>query len=259
MNQKARDEQWAKLNSASIECSVSGNYSQYRDIRYRMFLLQLYEKRYLDSFGMLSEVFLFDLNGDKVPYESEGIIRCARNLFPTLNLDCKDLKDIIINRLKDIYTPYRIFKINEVVDIFLLFASGNSDAANVIFYRNIASRSEFLRYQAKILKDSIEMQDKQRNQVQKKENQYKSNGDLDEYVTFFEKVWATGGLKFYSMKWWFVLPDLYFKQKRYEEVIDFCEMIQFLDEYTIDKAGKYIQRAQQRKEKLQVKNNRTNT
>lgn len=223
-----------------------------------MFLQLLYEKRYLDSFVTLSEVFLFDLNGTQYPYLSERIIRCSKNLYPYLPCAQEQLKSIIAGRLEDAYTPYKTYTPVDTVNMLFLFATGNRDEANKLFYKNALNKPGFLRYNEQRLKKSSEELDKQLVKVQKAEAGYKNDGDLEEYIAFYEKIWATGGLKFYSMKWWFVLPDLYFKQKRFDEVIDFCEMIKFLDEYTIDKADKYILRAQQRKEKQLAKNIKKN-
>lgn len=258
MVQEIRDKHWGNLNKALLKCFESSDYSKCRDIKYQMFLQLLYEKRYLDSFVTLSEVFLFDLNGAQYPYLSERIIRCSQNLYPYLPCAQEQLKSIIKGRLEDVYTPYRTYTPVDTVNMFFLFAEGNRDKANAIFYKNSSIKNGYLRYNEQKLTESLKEQDKQLAQVQKEKIRYKNDGDLDKYVAFYEKIWATGGLKFYSMTWWFVLPDLYFKQKRFDEVIDFCEMIKVLDEYTIDKADKYILRAQQRKEKQLAKNIKTN-
>lgn len=258
MGQASRDRHWGDLNQALLKCFASSDYSKYRDIKYQMFLQLLYEKRYLDSFVTLSEVFSLDLNGSQYPYLSERIIRCSKNLYPYLPCAPEQLKSIIMGRLGNEYTPYRTYAPIVVAEIFLLFASGNRDDANTLFYKNSSTKSGYLRYNEQKLKKSLEEQDKQLLKVQKAEGRYKNDGDLEKYVAFYEKIWETGGLKFYSMKWWFVLPDLYFKQKRFDEIIDFCEMIKFLDEYTIDKSDKYILRAKQRKEKQLAKSIKTN-
>ena len=91
--------------------------------------------------------------------------------------------------------------------------------------------------------------DEQLAKVQEAENLYKESGDLEWYINFWESIWNNGGLLFKSMKWSFTLPDLYFKQKRFDDVIDFCQKIKDQDEYIEEKAGKYIQRAKERKEK----------
>lgn len=91
--------------------------------------------------------------------------------------------------------------------------------------------------------------DEQLAKVQEAENLYKESGDIEWYINFWESIWNNGGLLFKSMKWSFTLPDLYFKQKRFDDVIDFCQKIKVQDEYIEEKADKYIQRAKERKEK----------
>lgn len=102
----------------------------------------------------------------------------------------------------------------------------------------------------KKLDASLAAQDRQLQKVQAAEEKYKETGDLEWYVDFWESLWANGGLLFSGMKWSFVLPDLYFKQKRFDDVISFCEFLKKRDKYAADKADKYIQRAQERKAKL---------
>lgn len=100
---------------------------------------------------------------------------------------------------------------------------------------------------------SLAAQDRQLQKVQTAEERYKKTGDLEWYVDFWESLWAKGGLLFGSSKWSFVLPDLYFKQKRFDDVISFCEMLKVRDKYTTDKADKYIERAEERKAKAAAK------
>ncbi len=95
--------------------------------------------------------------------------------------------------------------------------------------------------------------DEQLAKVQEAENLYKESGDIEWYINFWESIWNNGGLLFKSMKWTFTLPDLYFKQKRFDDVIDFCQKIKDQDEYIEEKADKYVQRAKERKEKQKSK------
>lgn len=101
----------------------------------------------------------------------------------------------------------------------------------------------------KNLEASLAAQDRQLQKVQAAEAKYKETGDLEWYVDFWESLWANGGLLFHGFKWWFTLPDLYFKQKRYDDVMAFCEMAKARDNDVEEKADKYIQRAQERKAK----------
>ena len=105
----------------------------------------------------------------------------------------------------------------------------------------------------KKLNASLAAQDRQLQKVQAAEERYKETGDLEWYVDFWESLWAKGGLLFGSSKWSFVLPDLYFKQKRFDDVISFCEMLKVRYKYATDKADKYIARAEERKAKAKAK------
>lgn len=94
--------------------------------------------------------------------------------------------------------------------------------------------------------------DRELEKLQSAEAAYKATGDLEKYVEFWENIWKRGGLRVSGMTWIFKLPDLYFKQKRYDGVVVFCKMVKGRYEFAIDKADKYIQRAQERKERLRT-------
>ena len=102
----------------------------------------------------------------------------------------------------------------------------------------------------KKLNVDLAAQDRQIAMVQDAEDRYKRTGDLEGYIQFWESRWSNGGLLFRSSKWGFVLPDLYFKQKRYDDVIAFCRMLKAHDSCYADKADKYIQKAIAKKETL---------
>lgn len=91
--------------------------------------------------------------------------------------------------------------------------------------------------------------DRELEKLQVAEEAYKATRNLERYVEFWEDIWKHGGLHFSGSTWAFKLPDLYFKQKRYDDVITFCNMLKGRDEFYSVKADKYIQRAQERKEK----------
>lgn len=92
--------------------------------------------------------------------------------------------------------------------------------------------------------------DEQLAKVQEAENLYKESGNLEWYINFWESIWNNGGLLFKSIKWTFTLPDLYFKQKRFDDVISFCERIKLRDDWYTEKADKYILKAKERKAKV---------
>ena len=117
------------------------------------------------------------------------------------------------------------------------------------FLEEMKTRNPAWYSKMKNLEASLAAQDLQLQEVQTAEMKYKETGDLEWYVDFWESLWANGGLIFRGFKWWFTLPDLYFKQKRYDDVIAFCEMAKARDNDVEEKADKYIQRAQERKAK----------
>lgn len=243
------DIRWGEYNRKSSECMLSGQWEEYRNIRFQMFLQLLDEKRYTDSFLMLSEVFLYCLNGSKTPCIQSKYILYAQRNFVLLNVRKKDLLEAVVERLSAQYTPYKTYSVDQVASIFLLNASGNRDRANKIFCRYCPDVRAWLEKFRKLNNDDLAAQDRQLRKVQAAEKKYKETDDLEWYVDFWESLWEDGGLLFGSMKWWFVLPDLYFKQKRFDDVITFCEAIKVRNEYAIEKADKYIQRALERKAK----------
>lgn len=62
-------------------------------------------------------------------------------------------------------------------------------------------------------------QDAQIASIHRAEAQFEANGDIDALMTFWEHLWASGGLIFNGSKWTFRLPDLYIKQKRYDDAL----------------------------------------
>ena len=75
------------------------------------------------------------------------------------------------------------------------------------------------------LDKSIKRQDKQIESIFAAENKFESDGDIDSLILFWEDIWASGGLLFNGSKWTFRLPDLYIKQKRYDDALRILKMI----------------------------------
>lgn len=258
MDQAIRDKNWAQLNKLSADYIASGGYAAYTIVRYTMALQLLYEQHYVDSFAMLAEVFLWGLNGMDTPYYSSRLIDVAKKIYPCLPVSRVKLDKILSERLADQATPFHFYSAREVQKMFMLLVTDRRDAAANIFMGGLPDDKKWLRRSKKETENDLKIQDAQLEQVQEAEEKYKESKNLEEYIDFWENVWLGGGLLFYGSKWWFVLPDLYFKQKRFDEAIDFCTMLKFLDDYASDKADKYILRAQQRKEKQLAKNTKTN-
>ena len=236
-----------------MEYAQEEKWYAYADIRHDMAVLLIDEKRFLDSFLMLAESFLYSLNGDNIPYISDRRIQFAQRLHEFVGMPRKTLSPLIVERLKPLYTPYHFYTIQQVADIFLFNAYGMRDQANKIFCKYCPDIRSWLKKLRRENDLYLAAQDCQLKKVISAEARYKETGDLEWYVDFWEKIWANGGLLFGSSKWWFVLPDLYFKQKRFDDVISFCEMLKVRDKYATDKADKYIERAEERKAKAKAK------
>lgn len=71
----------------------------------------------------------------------------------------------------------------------------------------------------KNLEATLAKQDRQIKEIQNAEARYKSDGNIESLIRFWEDLWENGGLTFNGSKWTFRLPDLYIKQKQYDEAI----------------------------------------
>lgn len=82
------------------------------------------------------------------------------------------------------------------------------------------------------------------------DKKYNDTGNIEEYIYFWEEIWENGGFSFKGSKWTFMLPDLYIKQKRYDDAL---RIINLIDPFYQEKKEAYIQKIQVLKEK-EVKN-----
>lgn len=104
-----------------------------------------------------------------------------------------------------------------------------------------------------ILNDELKAQDEQIAVVNKAENKYKEDKDLDAYIKFWENIWSNGGLLFRGIKWIFRLTELYIKAKRYDDALEHLKMIkEKVPDYDY-KANQYIEKI----EKLKVKSKKS--
>lgn len=74
----------------------------------------------------------------------------------------------------------------------------------------------FTQEQEKLEKE-LAAQDEQIRKINEAEGKYKD--DIDALIIFWEEIWKNGGLLFNGSKWMFRLPDLYIKQKRYDDAL----------------------------------------
>lgn len=90
--------------------------------------------------------------------------------------------------------------------------------------------------------EHLKAQDEQIELVQKAEDMYRESHDLDRLMCFWEQIWRDGGLKFEGAYWLFRLPDLYIKQKRYEEALQLCKLIKKSHPIYAYKADYYLEK-----------------
>lgn len=75
------------------------------------------------------------------------------------------------------------------------------------------------------LQKQLKAQDKQLNEIKNAESKFEADGDINSLICFWESIWNNGGLLFNGSKWAFRLPDLYIKQKRYDDALRILKKI----------------------------------
>lgn len=90
-------------------------------------------------------------------------------------------------------------------------------------------------------------QDAQLSRIQEAEKKYEQDKDIDALISFWEKIWDQGGLLFNGSKWAFRLPDLYIKQKRYDDALRILKKIN--NPSYQEKKKSYIEKVQTAKKK----------
>lgn len=91
------------------------------------------------------------------------------------------------------------------------------------------------------LAKELEAQDSQIRSIQKAEEKYKQDNNIDDLVSFWESIWNAGGLLFDGSGQTFRLPDLYIKQKRYQDALKIVKRIKQEGKY-LDRATGYIEK-----------------
>lgn len=95
------------------------------------------------------------------------------------------------------------------------------------------------------LQETLAAQDRQIQEIHDAEDLYKN--DIKGLICFWEKIWENGGLLFNGSKWTFRLPDLYIKQKKYDDALRILEMIR--NPQYKDKKESYVKKVMGLKEK----------
>lgn len=87
---------------------------------------------------------------------------------------------------------------------------------------------------------NLEKSDLQIQKIQSAENQYKSDNNVDNLISFWEDIWENEGVLFNGSRWTFRLPDLYIQEKRYDDALRILHKIS--DPAYQDKRQSYIEK-----------------
>jgi DNA-binding PadR family transcriptional regulator len=90
--------------------------------------------------------------------------------------------------------------------------------------------------------EKLKAQDDQIEKVNNRKKKFEEDSDIESYITFWEKLWAAGGLLFGSNSWYFELPDLYIKVKRYDDALAFVQNLKKTNPSYTEKCDKYIEK-----------------
>lgn len=97
------------------------------------------------------------------------------------------------------------------------------------------------------LNEQLKSQDEQLESIKNAEKKYELDGNIDSLIKFWEDIWNNGGLLFRGSEWTFRLPDLYIKQKRYDDALSILRKIR--NPSYRDKKASYIERIEKLKQK----------
>lgn len=98
---------------------------------------------------------------------------------------------------------------------------------------------------------TLKAQDDQIELVNREQEKYKSSGDVDGYIAFWENLWNHGGLVLEGTQWHFELAELYIKQKRYDDALRFLRMLKKDKPSYSANADEYIGKVVKAKEKAE--------
>lgn len=97
------------------------------------------------------------------------------------------------------------------------------------------------------LNEQLKSQDEQLESIKNAEKKYELDGNIDSLIKFWEDIWNNGGLLFRGSAWTFRLPDLYIKQKLYDDALSILRKIR--NPSYRDKKASYIERIEKLKQK----------
>lgn len=151
-----RDKIWHYLNERSSAHFEAGDFGLYRNCRYQMHSFLREERKLGEALGMLSEVAFYDLSGmgnnydpqhlsiyakHFLPYEDSlvkvapGIISSIADCQVQLGLTDEDLKTALLDRMKQLTAPLRLFTPEECADIVLMEIRGEKEALSALYSR----------------------------------------------------------------------------------------------------------------------------
>lgn len=96
------------------------------------------------------------------------------------------------------------------------------------------------------LDQKLEKSNLQIQKIRSAENQYKSDNNVDNLISFWEDIWENEGILFNGSRWTFRLPDLYIQEKRYDDALKILHKIS--DPAYQDKRQSYIEKIKGMKE-----------
>ena len=134
---------------------------------------------------------------------------------------------------KELGNKDKLFWDKYILEKFINSSSDNDDSyLNPKNYAKKYSISD-----AKIIK----LQDKQFKKINKAEEKYFRNNNLNEHIAFWENLWNTEGLFVQGVSWYFKLADLYIEAKEYDKALDFVKKINKLEPSYLNNTEYYLE------------------
>lgn len=128
-NMRYRDLIWGEYNRLTIEHMKNRQFGWYRNTKFAMYQFLLEERRYVDAFPLLAEVFFYDLNGSESPYIAPALIEEVRSIEQKINYIANDMEKILQRLFSQIYSPYRNYTKDDIIKIIIAYAFGNDELA----------------------------------------------------------------------------------------------------------------------------------
>lgn len=134
---------------------------------------------------------------------------------------------------KELGNKDKLFWDKYILEKFINSSSDNDDS--YLNPKNYAKKHSIS--DAKIIK----LQDKQFKKINKAEEKYFRNNNLNEHIAFWENLWNTEGLIVRGVSWCFKLADLYIEAKEYDKALDFVKKINKLEPSCLNNTEYYLE------------------